>query len=73
MTCGCYHCERWSVHDVFCDNPEINSMVWGLMYDMTPNPWDKAGKPCASIPDIVDTVARAYGKRASKRIYIEVH
>jgi hypothetical protein len=73
VTCGCYHCQRGSIHDQYSDDPRINVAVEAMMYDMTPNPLDRERKPCPSVEDIVHTIAYYYGRRAAKRVYIEVH
>jgi hypothetical protein len=74
--CDCYACQRTghSPHDRYHPNRLVNDCVTSMMLDMTRNPWsNRADQPCASIDDIVATVARIYGKRVANRVYIELH
>jgi hypothetical protein len=69
--CTCDDCAR--LHDRYHPDPRIHDCVAELMMNMTPNPFDREGKPCPSIRDIVDVVAVTYGKRAAAMVCIEIH
>jgi hypothetical protein len=71
--CDCYHCQRSSVHNQYSSDPKINVCVSAAMLSMDPNPYDRRGSPCPTRQDIIALVEHAFGKKAAKRVWIELH